>query len=312
MTRRRRRWPLRGPVRGLPKRYNERVQDPSAPPARYFPVSPQPLRMQAGLRRFGIDIGNGAADTRFFQIDRERPRYLANKARLRRLGAAAGLRHALLDTDAAHAQAHRAVLTWIEQTRRSEGVPAIAAETNSSDPYDALFVDLQEDAAVLYRDPSGVDRAILVSVFAPSGWRPERIVGASFAQIHAPVPDFADERRAASSMVSAMVERGPYVRFVWTISADDHLDHHPEHGARHPFDAAGTGWLRVERQVTVPFPEQQASLFLIRTYLYPFEQLDPQQRETLALALERMPASIRRYKGIDEAVPQVTSRLRKG
>jgi hypothetical protein len=55
----------------------------------------------------------------------------------------------------------------------------------------------------------------------------------------------------------------------------------------------------VERQVTVPFRALAASLFLIRTYVYPFESLTEIQRRTLAIALELMPGQIARYKGLD-------------
>jgi hypothetical protein len=53
-------------------------------PARplYFPVKPGPLRMQAGLFRFGTDFGNGAADPRFLPRDASSAHYLAEKARV--------------------------------------------------------------------------------------------------------------------------------------------------------------------------------------------------------------------------------------
>ena len=144
------------------------------------------------------------------------------------------------------------------------------------------------------------DRAIAVYVCFPSSWRPERILGWSFRQIHGPAPDFADTAPAADSLVSAMVERGPYVRFVWTLVAHGELDHHPDDGPGTRFEA-GTqdGWLRIERQVTVPFPEEEASLFLIRTILRPFADLARDERETLARAVRCMPESTARYKGIE-------------
>jgi hypothetical protein len=48
----------------------------------YFPVQPEPLRMQPGLFRFGTDFGNGDADQRFFPRDATLPHYLAEKARV--------------------------------------------------------------------------------------------------------------------------------------------------------------------------------------------------------------------------------------
>ncbi len=92
------------------------------------------------------------------------------------------------------------------------------------------------------------------------------IAGASFGEVHAPVPGFAESAAANDSMVRTMVERGPYVRFVWTLSADDHLDHHPDEGRRRPWSEGGSGWLRVERQVSVPFPRIAAANDLVFRY----------------------------------------------
>ncbi len=274
-----------------------------ARPARYFPVSAKPLRMQAGLLRFPVDLGNGDADTRSFQLDDEAPRYLAAKlALLAPGGSPSGPRHALRERNSAEARAHAAVLAWIDRTldREHPDRPRLTEPPRSA--YDARLRLLQEDAVVLQRDAEGRDAAIMVHVYFPSGWRPERMLGASFAAIHRPVPDFADDARAARSMVDAMVERGPYLRFIWALYPDDVLDHHPEDGGRVPWPAAagqsGAGVLRIERQITVPFPDVDASLFLIRTYLRPFATLEPIERGTLVRAIEGMSEPIRRYKGV--------------
>lgn len=279
---------------------------PDIAPARYFPVTERPLRMKSGLLPFPTDFGNGPRDAQFFQLDREAPRYRDNKLALRRRGVSAGLRHGLRSVDPEDEVAHDAVAGWIGATVAREH-PEIAA-TGPTGPYEVLW-SLQEDAAVVVRKPNGRDRTILMSVHAPSGWRPERLLGASFADIHAPVPDFVDDERAAMSLVRAMVERGPYVRFVWTVAADDHLDHHPEHGRRAPWSSRLGGFLRVERQITVPFPTAEAALFLIRTYLYPFASLEPGQRALLSLAIERMPATVARYKGLEGHRPAILAAL---
>lgn len=272
---------------------------PMARPARYFPVSPKPLRMQAGLLRLGVDLGNGEADQRFFQIDDELPRYLAAKQALLAPGASpSGPRHQLLERDEAQARAHARVLAWLDATLDHEHPdrPRLAEPERS--PYDARLRLLQEDAVVLQRDAQGRDAAIMIHVYFPSGWRPQAVLGASFAAIHGPVPEFVDDPRAARSMVDAMVERGPYLRFVWALYGDDALDHHPDEGHKIAWPDARAGFLRVERQITVPFPEVDASLFLIRTYLTPFTALTPEQRGTLASAIELMSEPIRRYKGL--------------
>src|SRR5262249_19156169 len=122
--------------------------------------------------------------------------------------------------------------------------------------------------------------------------------------LHVPVPGFVDGPAAARSMVEAMVARGPYVRFVWTVCSDLALDHHPEQRppARwHDLTARDAWCLRVERQGTVPLPQVRASLFLIRTYLYPLQTLTSAQQTTLLQALTVVPEVVRAYKGLPEA-----------
>jgi dimethylamine monooxygenase subunit A len=269
------------------------------PPARYFPVRRAPLRMEAGLRRFGTDFGNGRADALYFQRDREEARYLAAKA------ATPPGRHGVLARSEAERRVHDRVQEWMHAQLALEH-PEIAAGSDGT--YAGLAARVQEDFAVLHRPPregreeheadAPLESAIAMFVSIPSGWRPERLLGASFRTIHGPVPSFADVDAQSASMVASMIERGPYVRFVWTISADDHLDHHPEEGRRAPWSRDGAGWLRVERQVTVPFPAESASLFLIRVYLRSFAELSSEERATLAAALAAMPDEVARYKGL--------------
>jgi len=264
--------------------------------------------MEAGLHRFGTDFGNAEVDRRFFQLDREAPRYLHAREGVSRK------RAGVLARNEDEGRAHRVVLEWIG-TRLDEEHPGLRPPRPSSTApvrsrYAAFTACIQEDLAVVHRDrTSGAEAAIAVLVDFPSGWRPEGILGASFGQIHGPVPGFADRSAQSASMVSSMIDRGPYVRFVWTATADDHLDHHPEEGKRAPWAGGGRGWLRVERQVTVPFPAVSASLFLIRTYLYPFEELATEQRAVLRRALAAMPPEVARYKGLDGENGAVARRL---
>ena len=130
----------------------------------------------------------------------------------------------------------------------------------------------------------------------PSHWDPLRIREASFWEIHKPVPGFPRDERVSARLGQMIADRGPLVRFVWTIASDDQLDHHPKH-KRTPWEEASALWFRVERQLTVPLSGLGA-LFLIRTYLYPLDQLTPEQRQTLKEALRVMPEGLARYKGL--------------
>jgi hypothetical protein len=69
------------------------------------------------------------------------------------------------------------------------------------------------------------------------------------------------------------------------------------------FDPASPSlYLRVERQVLWPFPEQQAALFTIRTYISDCQQLcnDSHRKKQLSNALKSMSRDQLKYKGIDK------------
>ncbi len=260
--------------------------------------------MKAGLLRFPHDFGHGAADARVFLVDEDLPRALADK---RKTCANRRFFESLATDDERHAE--RAVHAFVRERLAVEAPDRLAdadADRGASAPWDALGRALQEDLVVMHRGADGDGRAIVVHVSFPSGWRPEHVSGASFLGIHSPVPGFpgkADDdddvrRAAARSMMDAMVKRGPYVRFVWTVCNDDELDHHPDSGRRAP--KTRVTHFRVERQLTWPFPHVSASLFVIRTYVYPVASLGEERRRTLATALVNLPPHIRRYKGLDD------------
>jgi hypothetical protein len=260
--------------------------------AGYFPIKSTPFRFQAGLVPFGTDLGGGAADQLYFQVDEQRPFYLAEKRRV------SSARHRVLARDEPERLANERVLAWVNETLGREHPALFPAPLPG---LRAVAAEVQEDLVVMHRRADGGNAAIAVDVCFPSDWSPDRIAGTDFRFIHAPVPGFADSEAQASSMIAAMIDRGPYVRFVWTLKADDRLDHHPDGGPFRRWAEAQQGYLRVERQVTVPFAEVGASLFLIRTYLYPFASLAAEQRASLAGAVEAMPHEAARYKGIAEA-----------
>ena len=197
--------------------------------------------MHAGLSRLGTDFGNGPADQRTFLEDREAEGYQRAKLQCAQWGPVVLQAPAVAERQR---EALQEIAGFIKD-RFAEDCPELTAAGQHSNPPGNHWLNqlghtamtMQEDFTVMQRDGKGEDRATLVHVCFPSGWRPERIVGQSFRAIHTPVPDFAEDPRAARSMLESMIGRGPYVRFVWTVCADEHLDHHPERGTRERFDA---------------------------------------------------------------------------
>jgi len=173
---------------------------------------------------------------------------------------------------------------------------------------DALRLAVAEDLVVLLRDRRGDGgRAGYLCVAAPSGWDPGARGNASFAALHAPVPHAGPLLSAGAAIADAMVEKGPFVRYVWSLAADDAPSHHPR---RHPAarldgrDPA-TWWLRVERQTTLPLPGLNAATFFIRVLYQPLPRaVGPAgRRARLAAAVRSMDRTLLAYKGLDGAAP---------
>jgi hypothetical protein len=261
--------------------------------ARYFPITARPLRMSAGLHRFGTDFGQAERDQQFFQLDDERERYLAGKRE------APPSRRVFGTEDADSRRAREAALAWMRDTLAREAPQVLtdaAQDRDARDELDALARALQEDFAIIGAGDDHAGRAALIDVRFPSGWRPERLRDATFLATHAPVPQFPGDAQAARSMVRTMIERGPFVRFVWTLSPDAGLDRHPDAVGCASWRQPEGVFLRVERQVTVPLTAANASLFLIRVYVYPFGELSQEQQACTLSALAAMPDEIRAYK----------------
>jgi hypothetical protein len=268
------------------------------PPA-YFPVDAEPLQMVASLARFGTDYGQGAFDHAFFQVDSQRAEFVRQKR------AAPPERRFVVGDDALAQDARAEALEWMHATLAREHpsiLRDILGDDEAADPFDAVARHIQEDFAVLQAGENDAGRTLVVDVRFPSGWRPERLVEAGFDANHAPVPGFPPHAKASQGMVRAMVDRGPYVRFVWTVGADDVLDHHPDKGDRRQgWDHAVQAFFRVERQVTVPLPRTRSSVFLVRTHVRPLLSLDDEQLDTVRQALDVMPPEVRRYKSLPDA-----------
>ena len=172
-----------------------------------------------------------------------------------------------------------------------------------------LALSLQEDFALMHKTEHGFIAEALHVCF-PSGWSPQTKFTQDLSQIHEPVAD-GDRLRASTKPLSiAMVNKGPFVRYVWTLCSGDHLSEHPhlkaQRAAASPYQAGATVFFRCERQVTIPFAEHSRSLFLIRVFSANLEQvIDNKDRATtLIAAIESMTPASKQYKAIEAFIPQ--------
>lgn len=281
--------------------------------------------MRARLAPLGTDFGHGERDALHLQLDDEYGEYwLAKRAPGPGGGAPPWRRHALVDDTPSQRRALMAGLAWLrdcaareapaERLREARAQAGIDPASGSLDAYasswDETVRNLQEDVVLMHRAPGEETQAIMLHVCFPSSWSPQAAIGRSFQAIHGPVPAFADAPAEAARMEDAMLLRGPFVRFVWSLSPDGALDHDSTRPGPTAWAPGATrGWLRVERQVTVPLAGVDAALFLIRVYRTPFAALSTGQRDILARALAAMPPDVLRYKGLEGRVDHVRCAL---
>jgi hypothetical protein len=165
---------------------------------------------------------------------------------------------------------------------------------------DALALALQEDL-VLMAGPPGDDHARLFHVCFPSHWDPAARRGASFAQLHAPVPHNSRLLAGSRNMLAAMLAKGPFERHVWSLTPNPDLDQHPARPHGEPLTAGSQVdrlWFRAERQTTRAL--SSCALFTIRVFVVPLRSVldQPGRAELLAASIRSMDAELLSYKGL--------------
>lgn len=319
-------------------------------PIRYFPLEKGIYEVAPGLRPWGADLGNGESDRLVFQLDSGFAAAIANKAACRRERLS---KYCVTDpawTPELEAGVTRFVRErlahehpgYFSLSREPAGRQTLACGLTGDrlrfDPdgryqgqefvsgWDALASQVQEDLAVVVRGRGAVqDRLVALHLCSPSHWAAEEKIGNDFRAVHAPIPGVEKMNRAAPQIVQAMIEKGPYVRFVWGFATDERLNHHPEapdgmdpdlwrgrsfslERPENPFS------LRVERQVIWGLPELDAFLFVIRVSFLPGHQIRARAdwRQKLRDALVSMSPESRIYKGLDGSFDAVVAWLDDG
>jgi hypothetical protein len=200
----------------------------------------------------------------------------------------------------------------------SEGVLESCVGVACDHLLEALAFQIQPDLAIVVRGPEGTDRVAAVHVCGVSHWRPVEKLGQSFFQTHTVVPGMEKINAAAPRMVDAMIQQGPFVRFVWGVESDDRLNHHPDPPDGWTFDDwngrrfdRSPFWGRVERQTLLGLPEVNAALFVIHAKTVEGTEIlhSPTERMGLLGALNSMSPEARRYKGVDQHFEALIAQL---
>lgn len=191
----------------------------------------------------------------------------------------------------------------------------LAALSPSARCLAALALGVQEDLVLMgwpnpfglrdsLTDDSSVQGlvALAVSVVQPSGWVPLEKLGLPLAAIHMPVAHGEPLRDASLNLSRAMVDKGPFERFVWTLATDAAPARWPGATGAAASCAADLSdlFFRTERQVMLGLPAHGASLFLVRVQVAPLNEAAPdaQRRSQLVAALRSMSDDVVAYKNI--------------
>lgn len=292
------------------------------PPERpAFPVAPA-YRVRPDLKRLEPGEGHFRHDAAYPDFVRAKLARLARPERCRVLApglAPEALRPALEEVAARLAEErpdalHRdgdacrlPLLAALEPALAERAHAHLAALPPALRLADALALAVQEDL-VLLRGPPGEDRAELLHVCLPSHWSPGARAGASFAELHGPVPHGAALQAAARNLVAAMLAKGPFVRHVWSLPPRPDLALDPAEAPPAP-DLRGVRgeallarlWLRAERQTSRALPASGRALFTIRVSMQPLPAAlagEPERAARLATAVRSMDDALLAYKSL--------------
>jgi hypothetical protein len=184
--------------------------------------------------------------------------------------------------------------------------PALAATPDPArDTLEAAGLMVQEDLCLIRPDADGPILEAAILCF-PSRWRLSEKLGKPLAQVHAPVPLYAERLSAPVDRFMAHLRPGRIaMRMNWSLADDPALFQPDPPGAPPdpPVTAADAGarlFYRVERQTFRLLERSGRVLFTIRVHVHPVRQLAaiPGVARTLAGAIRALPAETKAYKGI--------------
>ena len=322
------------------------------PPRRYLPAASGRYQVRPGLSRLHSTNTGSAVEHCLFQLDGQFARYRAGKLTARAdsltkyvspsalpaasaLPVAAYLSRLLADehpeyfaldrrggagyTLTCHLSAERLHLGSdfaLRAVDAPEGVfPAYTCA------WDALACQVQEDLCLVEVTATGDNNVHALHVCLPNHWAPAHMLGQDFSRVHAAVPHMDRINTHASRLLSLPQDGSAFVRFAWGVATDERLNHHPDP----PADAIATDWrgrcfnrsnprlfVRTERQTLSAIPVTRLILFTIRTYLDDVATYTPEERWSLADAIESMSEAAAAYKGLSGDRQTIVDWLRHG
>ncbi|KAL1987915.1 hypothetical protein VTN96DRAFT_1899 [Rasamsonia emersonii] len=201
----------------------------------------------------------------------------------------------------------------LENLVTGEIYPAeLTALTSTIRALETLLKNIDEDFLILLpettqngqtKQKEGQDSNVkyILEAFAtcyPAGFNPRQKLGKRLAEIHAPVPGYADKLEKSMDRFFEKIEVGKYVKRVnWSIAIDAELFsafgglHSAEGEKLEPIKPGeldlDTTFLRCERQTLHRLPRSKALVFAFHTYTYPIREIKEEGLgEELATAID--------------------------
>ncbi|KAJ5924733.1 hypothetical protein N7466_008920 [Penicillium verhagenii] len=191
-------------------------------------------------------------------------------------------------------------------TRLSPETPTIRALEILAQTVDEEFLILLPDISASEHDPKYILQAY--GTCFPSGFNTREKLGLRLADIHTPVPGYADKIERSMDRFFAKIEVGKFVKRVnWSVTTETELfaAFGSVHGSHVSQDRQGENLekeeralrlgelnidetvLRCERQTLHRLPDSKALVFSFHTYIYPIRQIkDEGLGEEFAVAID--------------------------
>ncbi len=180
-------------------------------------------------------------------------------------------------------------------------------EQPERDPLEIAGLLVQEDFCLLRMSDAGPILTAAVLCF-PTRWRLHEKLGHPLAEIHGPVPQYAERlARPVDRLISTLKEGRMVERVNWTANDDPNLF---QPGGKHfrrelnpnvtAENAGETLYLRVERQTLSLLPKSGAVVFGIGVHVYPMARIaaDKHIAANFAAAIRALPDDVRGYKSL--------------
>lgn len=304
-------------------------------PIVYFPVSRNPFEFKAGLRKLAPSDHTSTMEDKVFQIDSQWPHYRSEKLKARQEQLHKYVcQHELTPVIRSRISAYfikqlareypqyfhltveqkKAKLDCLlsqETLHFNSAMELIDVDNSTTSPayedeLDALCCQIQEDITINEMTEES-DYIRYLHLCFPNYWSARAKLGKNFLNAHLPVPKMQKINAKANNLIDTFMRQGPFERFTWGLLADQRLNHHPDapagidakhwYGRSFTLDAPSL-YFRIERQITLPFPDVKAFVFLIRTYHREITAFSLEELTRLKFSISTMPEQVLAYKGL--------------